>query len=143
MAQSPQHAEVFNRCLFDRILLYDFIGNYNYAYLLNELGVEEVTQYVIDKTISVLFESIKGYEYQRGMILSRFLGELYKYDLIKRSFLYYNLEQMLLLEGNELGVINAVCTVLDTCIGYLDTSKKTIAQNHKFRFLYSFKVTFY
>ncbi len=38
-----------------------------------------------------------------------------------------------------MGVINSVCTILETCIGYLD-NKKTESQNKKFRYLYSFRV---
>ncbi len=118
---------------------YNFIGNYNYAFLLYELNDEKVTEYVVSNIISTLLASIKSYEYQRSMIAARFIGEMFKYELLKRSQLYNLLEDLLEIEGNQVGVINAVCTVLETCIGYLD-SKKILAQNNKFRFLYSFKV---
>jgi hypothetical protein len=46
------------------------------------------------------------------MISARFIGELFKYELLKKSQLYNTLEDVLLIEGNEIGVINSICTVL-------------------------------
>ena len=100
-----------------------------------------MTEFIINNIISTLIESIKSYEYQRGMISARFIGEMFKYELLKKSQLYNTLEDVLLIEGNAIGVINTVCTVLETCVGYLD-SKKILSQNNKFRFLYAFKVPF-
>lgn len=39
----------------------------------------------------------------------------------------------------EVGVINLVCTVLETCYGYLD-SKKVSTKNQRFLLLVEFKV---
>jgi hypothetical protein len=47
-----------------------------------------------------LVESIKAYEYQRSMISARFIGELFKYEMLKKSQLYNTLEDILLIEGN-------------------------------------------
>ena len=63
----------------ERILEYNFIGNYNYAFLLSDLNNEDVISYVLENNSKLLFSFLKAYEYQKGMILSRFLGELYKY----------------------------------------------------------------
>lgn len=40
-------------------------------------------------------QSIKSYEYQKSMISARFIGELFKYELLKRSQLYNMLEDLL------------------------------------------------
>jgi hypothetical protein len=58
---------------------YNFIGNYNYAFLLSDLNDENVISYILQNTSKLLFSFLKIYEYQKSMILSRFLGELYKY----------------------------------------------------------------
>ena len=39
---------------------------------------------------------------------------------------------------NELGVLNAICTILDACIDYLD-SKKMSKKNERFYFFVKFK----
>jgi len=45
--------------------------------------------------ISTLIESIKAYEYQKSMISARFIGEMFKYELLKKSQLYNMLEDLL------------------------------------------------
>lgn len=74
---------------------YDFLGNYNYAYLVRELGINEITDYVVGQTVKRLEEAVKTSNYQNCLLWSRFLGELYKYDLIKRSFLFDQLRYFL------------------------------------------------
>ncbi len=43
IAQGPQNQNIFNKNLMEKILEYNFIGNYNYAYLLNDLGIDSTT----------------------------------------------------------------------------------------------------
>ncbi len=50
--------------------------------------------------ISTLLTSIKSYEYQKSMISARFIGELFKYELLKKSQLYNMLENLLQISGN-------------------------------------------
>ena len=45
---------------------------------------------------------------------------------------------MFKIKNNELGVINAVCSILDACSGYLD-SKKMNKNNERFMLLANFK----
>lgn len=86
-----------------------------------------------------LEEAVKSSNYQNCLLWSRFLGELYKYDLIKRGFLFEQLLRFLKQGSGELGVINLVCTTLETCHGYLN-SKRIPARNQRFLFLVEFKV---
>lgn len=101
-----------NRNLLQKILEYNFIGNYNYAFLLYELNDERVSEFIVNNIINNFISSIKAYEYQKGMISARFIGELFKYEMIKRAQLYKILEDLLLVETNQVGVINGICTVL-------------------------------
>ena len=73
------------------------------------------------------------------MLWSRFLGELYKYDLMKRTSLFDQIYRFLEYGKGEIGVINLVCTILETCQGYLD-SKKVLGRNQRFLLLVEFKV---
>lgn len=46
--------KAIEKSIIRQISEYDFLGNYNYAYLLNELDLEEIIDYVIQKTIENL-----------------------------------------------------------------------------------------
>ena len=84
-------------------------------------------------------QSIEEVSYQTCQLWSRFLGELYKYDLIKRSFLFQQLGRFVTLPPrNHILVLNLACTVLESCETYL-TFKKIVANNQKFLFLAQFK----
>lgn len=112
LAKGKLYLESLNRNLLQKILEYNFIGNYNYAFLLYELNDERVSEFIVNNIISNLNASIKSYEYQKSMISARFIGELFKYEMIKRAQLYKALEDLLLIDTNQVGVINGVCTVL-------------------------------
>lgn len=112
IAKGKTYLESFYRILLQKILDYNFIGNYNYAFLLYELNDERVSEFIVTNIISNLMTSIKSYEYQKSMISARFIGELFKYEMVKRNQLYKILEDLLIIEANQVGVINAVCTVL-------------------------------
>jgi hypothetical protein len=86
-----------------------------------------------------LEEAVKTGNYQNCLLWSRFFAELYKYELIKRRFLFDKLQEFMNLGKGEVGVINLVCTVLETCHGYLD-SKKISTRNQRFLLLVEFKV---
>lgn len=43
--------EAVQKELLERIEQYDFLGNYHYAYLINELGVDDVTNWIINGTV--------------------------------------------------------------------------------------------
>jgi hypothetical protein len=115
------------------------LGTYHYAYLINEIGVQEITDFIVTHTVQKLEEAVRAGDYQNCLLWSRFFGEQYKYDLVKRTFLFDKLKDFFNLGKGEVGVINLVCTVLETCHGYLD-SKRIQSKNQTFLLLVEFKV---
>ena len=47
--------------LLKSIESYDFLGNYHYAYLLDELNYPELSNYITDKTIANLHKCLLGF----------------------------------------------------------------------------------
>jgi hypothetical protein len=103
------------------------------------LDSEPVIDFVVQKTVTLLEEAIRASNYQICLLWSRFLGELYKYNLIRRTYFFDQLSRFLKIGGSEITVINLICTVLETCENYLE-SKKISQRNQKFLFLVDFKV---
>ena len=58
---------------------------------------------------------------------------------MKRTSLFDQIYRFLEYGKGEIGVINLVCTILETCQGYLD-SKKVLGRNQRFLLLVEFKV---
>lgn len=81
--------------LVRQIERYEFLGNYNYAYMISELNLPEITEYVVKKTIERLEEATRTGHFQNCLLWSRFLGELFKYNIIKRAFLFESLYKFL------------------------------------------------
>jgi hypothetical protein len=96
----------------ERIENYDFLGSYNYAFMLYEMNIPELSDYVTERTVLKLNESIKNFDNQAGQLWAKFLSELFKYDLMKRSYLFKTLDDLLKISGNDLGIVNVVCTIL-------------------------------
>jgi hypothetical protein len=46
--------KAIQKSIIEQISQYDFLGNYNYSYLLNEIDLQEIIDYVIQKTIENL-----------------------------------------------------------------------------------------
>ena len=134
LLKTDEGFEAVKEGLMTQIEKYDFLGNYNYAYLINELDIEKISSWVVDQTMKKLDLAIMTGNYQSCLLWSRFLGELYKYELIKRSFLFDQIQRFLDLVKNDLGVVNIVCTVLETCQGYL-SSKRVSSRNQRFLLL--------
>lgn len=80
--------EALQMSLVKQIERYDYLGNYNYAYMLSELNLPEITEFVVKKSIERLEDSTRVGNFQNCLLWSRFLGELFKYEIIKRSFLF-------------------------------------------------------
>jgi hypothetical protein len=131
--------EAVQSTLVRHIENYDFLGTYHYAYMLGELDCEPVIAYIINSTTTRLQEAVNGSNYQNCLMWSRFLGELYKYELIKRAILIELLDKFLKTGGPDSLILNLICTVLETCEHYLD-SKKVAIRNQVFLFLVDFKV---
>lgn len=55
--------------------------------MLSELNSAPIVAYVVNSTTSRLQEAVAASNYQNCLLWSRFLGELYKYELIKRAVL--------------------------------------------------------
>jgi hypothetical protein len=60
--------------LMKQIERYDFLRNYNYAYMLSELNIPQITNYVTEKTLSKLEEAIQYCNYQSSLLWSRFFA---------------------------------------------------------------------
>lgn len=54
IARTSEGMKAIQKCIIKQISQYDFLGNYNYAYLLNEIDLQEIIDYVIQKTIENL-----------------------------------------------------------------------------------------
>jgi hypothetical protein len=80
--------EALQVSLIKQIERYEFLGNYNYTYMISELNIPEITDYTVQKTIERLEEATRHGNYQNCLLWSRFFGELFKYNLIKRSYLF-------------------------------------------------------
>jgi hypothetical protein len=125
--------------LLTQIEQYDFLGCYNYAYLISELEVSSISEWIVAETIKRLTDAVLSGDYQICLQWARFLGELYKYQLIKRSFLFEQIQKFLEIGKSDIGVVNLVCTILETCQGYLE-SKRIAGKNQLFMLLVEFKV---
>lgn len=62
-------------------------------------------------------------ENQKTILWGKFLSELYKYKLLERSLLFTTIENLLKIKYNEIGVVNAICNILEACSGYLGSNK--------------------
>jgi hypothetical protein len=81
--------------------------------MISELNLPEITDYVVKKSIERLEEATRTGNAQSCLLWSRFLGELFKYSIIKRSFLFESLYKFLkMTNANELSIVNLICTVL-------------------------------
>lgn len=83
------------RSLLEQIEKYDYLGTYNYAYMLNKLDLQDISDGIACRTVERLEQHLRSCNPQNSLLLSRFFGEMYKYDLIKRSYLYDSLERFL------------------------------------------------
>jgi hypothetical protein len=56
--------------------------------MISELNLTKITEFVVNKSIERLEDATKNGNYQNCLLWSRFLGELFKYNIIKRTFLF-------------------------------------------------------
>ena len=54
MVNTPEGLEAVKERLIKQIEVYDFLGNYNYAYLINELAVKSITEWAVQETVRKL-----------------------------------------------------------------------------------------
>ena len=80
--KKPEGVIAVKKSILKAIENYDFLGNYNYAYLLSELNYPKISNYITDMTIERLNKCLVDFENQKMMIWARFFAELYKYKLI-------------------------------------------------------------
>lgn len=114
------------------------MNSYNYAYLLDEIKYNKLSNFVVERTIqNTLLYLING-QNQKTILWSKFFAELYNYNLIERPILFSTVQNILKITTNEIGVIHALCHIFDACSGYLN-SKKTNRKNEKFLILAKFK----
>lgn len=71
-----------------KIQKFDFMNNYNYAYLLEELKYNKLSDFVVERTIQNLLLYISNGENQKTILWAKFLAELYNYKIIERSLLF-------------------------------------------------------
>lgn len=60
--------------LIKQIERFDFLRNYNYAFMISELNIPQITNYTIEKTLERLEESIQFSNYQSSILWSRFFA---------------------------------------------------------------------
>lgn len=74
ISEKKDGMEALQASLVRQIEKYEFLGNYNYAYMVSELNVPEITDFVVSKSIERLEEATRHGNFQNCLLWSRFLG---------------------------------------------------------------------
>ena len=123
LMKTPQGFEALKVQFLKTIEKFDFLNSYNYAFLLEDLQYDQLSNFVVDRTIQNLTLCLVSRENQKTILWGKFFAQLYKYKLLERSLLYSTIENLFKISNNEVGVINVICNILDACVGYLDSKK--------------------
>lgn len=121
----------------------DFLNSYYYASLIRDLHHKPLNQQAHTLAFSSIIASLIQMDAQRSVCWSRFLGELYNYEIVSRRKLIENLTEILqkYQEAATLASsLKCICATLETSKYYLKESEISRDQRQVICFLLDLKV---
>jgi hypothetical protein len=123
---------------------HDFLSSYYYASLVKDLAQKPLNSQLHQLTLATISKSLRDLDSQRSICWSRFLGELYNYEIISRKKLIEDLAQ--LLQNHQAAstlssCLKCICATLETAKFYLKDSELSRDGQEVLTLLLDVKVT--
>ena len=139
LVDNEDYLNILMTRLLKQIPKHQYIENYLLAVLVEKFNSKELIAALKHTVKEKLIRAIETEENQECISWARFFGELFNYDIVSKEEFYGLMEGLLKTELSSTGVINVICTILDSSKFYL-VVKKTSSINQKLRFILDFKV---
>lgn len=74
LMKRPEGMNAIRKMIMKKVEEFDFINNYNYAYLLQEMQNSDLSNFVVDRSIQMLYLYLLSSENQKTILWSKFIA---------------------------------------------------------------------